>query len=182
MNISLVKDKLTVKNVNPQHENHQTDRNTFLSYPENVRLTENEVELVKPMIACGASKQKVKAFLSINREAPVPLKVLHNLDSKMKQEKQSPNRRDDLKRLIEMMTQVPNARVRIITNENNELIGVFFQDERMAHFFDKYPEIIFFDATHKLNNLDIKKLVLKKSSPTKMFFKDYETMKCFWVT
>lgn len=53
------------------------------------------------------------------------------------------------------MVKIPNARVRIIRNENNDLVGVFFQDERMAHFYDKYPEIIFFDATHKLNNLDM---------------------------
>lgn len=89
------------------------------------------------------------------REATVSLKALHKLQSNVQKQKQSCNRKDDLKRLIELMVKIPNARVRIIRNENNDLVGVFFQDERMAHFYDKYPEIIFFDATHKLNNLDM---------------------------
>lgn len=153
--ISLKKDKLTVTHVNLNHENHQTDRATFLSYPENVKLTESEVKLVSPMFACGASKQLVKAFISKDREATVPLKLLHNLDSKLKQQKQGFNRKEDLIRLIEMMMQVPNGRVRIISNEENELIGVFFQDERMATIFEKYPDVIFFDATHKLNSAEM---------------------------
>lgn len=155
VNISLVQDKLTVTETNDIHENHQTDKNTFLAYPENVKLTDNEVDAVKPYFACGASKQKVKAFLSNGRETPVSLKSLHNLATKLKLERQSSNRKDDLRRLIEMMLTIPNARVRIIKNGNDDLIGVFFQDERMALFYDKYPEIIFFDATHRLNNLNL---------------------------
>lgn len=33
--------------------------------------------------------------------------------------------------------------------------GVYFQDERMWKIYERYPEIVFFDATHKLNNLDL---------------------------
>lgn len=151
----MLKDKLTVRDINLNHENHQTDRKTFLAYPENVKLTESEATNIKPMIACGSSKQKIKAFISKSREGPVSLRALHNLQAKMHNESETCSRRDDMQHLIKMMTGVPNARVRIITKENDEFVGVLFQDERMAYFYDKYPEVVFYDATHKLNNSDM---------------------------
>lgn len=107
------------------------------------------------MIACGASKQKIKAFLSKERQAPVSLKSLHNLQIKMQAQKQPSNRSDDLNRLIDIMMEVPNSKVRVIITENEELVGVFFQDERIAHVYEKFPEILFYDATHLLNNLNM---------------------------
>lgn len=153
--ISLIKGKLTVTKSDLAHENHNTDRKTFLSYPENVRLTPKEVEDLRKMMDCGANKQKIKANLMKEREAALPLRVLHNFQTKVHLEKQTSNRKDDLKRLIEMMMTVPNAKVRVVVDENNELIGVYYQDERMWQLFDKHPEILFYDATHKLNNLDM---------------------------
>lgn len=142
----------SVTEINPNHENHDTDRNTFLAYPESVRLTESEAAEATKMIEAGGSKQRIKALLSKGREAPVPLAVLHNLDTKNRLSKQTNNRKDDFKHLIDMMASIPNARIRIITNDQNEFIGLYFQDERMAHMFEKYPEIILYDATHDLNN------------------------------
>ena len=31
--------------------------------------------------------------------------------------------------------------------------GIFFQDEEMKLMYDKFPEILFVDATYKLNDL-----------------------------
>lgn len=148
----MVGGKFCVKEINPTHENHDTNRNTFLAYPENVRLTENEAAEATRMIEAGGSKQRIKALLSNGRDAKVPLKVLHNLDTKIRLSKQTTNRNDDFKNLIDMMTSVPNARIRIIANGQDEFLGLYFQDERMAYMFEKYPEIIFYDATHDLNN------------------------------
>lgn len=38
---------------------------------------------------------------------------------------------------------------------NNSVQGVYFQDERMCHLYDKYPQLILFDATYKINNLNL---------------------------
>ncbi|KAG4065407.1 hypothetical protein HA402_002805 [Bradysia odoriphaga] len=104
------------------------------------------------MIEAGGSKQRIKAMLSKGREASVPLKTIYNLDTKIRLSKQTNNRKDDFKHLIDMMTSVPNARTRIITDDQDKFIGLYFQDERMAHLYEKYPEILFYDATHDLNN------------------------------
>ena len=41
----------------------------------------------------------------------------------------------------------------IFTDDNNVLTGLFFQDRLMKTTFASYPEIIFVDATYKLNEL-----------------------------
>lgn len=36
--------------------------------------------------------------------------------------------------------------------EDNELVGLFYQDEDMKNAFKNYPEIVFVDAIHKTND------------------------------
>lgn len=35
------------------------------------------------------------------------------------------------------------------------IVGIFFQDDRMATFFEYFPELILFDGSYKLNNRDM---------------------------
>lgn len=58
------------------------------------------------------------------------------------------------------MGKIPNARVKVVINDSNELTGIYFQDERMAKLFDKYPEVLLIDATYKLNNRGVPLFVL----------------------
>lgn len=125
----MVGGKFEVTEIISTHENHDTDRRTFLAYPESVHLTENETAKATRMIECGGSKQRIKALLSKGRDTPVPLKTLYNLDTKIRVSRQTNNRKDDFKKLIDMMTSVPNARVRVITNV--QFIGLYYQNERM---------------------------------------------------
>lgn len=41
----------------------------------------------------------------------------------------------------------------VIKNENNELQAIFYQDSEMKRKFSLCPEVLFIDATQKLNNL-----------------------------
>ena len=41
----------------------------------------------------------------------------------------------------------------IFTDDDNTFTGLFFQDHLMKSSFASYPEIIFIDATYKLNEL-----------------------------
>jgi len=43
--------------------------------------------------------------------------------------------------------------VEIIVTKENVVNGIFFQDKEMWHMYDKFPEILFVDATYKLNDL-----------------------------
>lgn len=81
VSIGLLKGKLTVKKLISDHENHVQDINTFVHYPENLRLNDEEKKMSIPMLKCGASKQKLKYYLSEKRGVPVSLKNIHNLQT-----------------------------------------------------------------------------------------------------
>lgn len=51
------------------------------------------------------------------------------------------------------MKKVPNTTIKVACEEDsNELIGIFYQDQRMAELFKNYPEVVIFDATYRLND------------------------------
>ena len=43
--------------------------------------------------------------------------------------------------------------IEIIVTKENVINGIFFQDEEMRCMYDRFPEILFVDATYKLNDL-----------------------------
>lgn len=50
------------------------------------------------------------------------------------------------------METVDGAIHKIITSDENEIDGIFFQDEKMRVNFEKFPEVLLFDCTYKLND------------------------------
>lgn len=106
------------------HANHRSDEMTFKHYPENLRLTAKENMEARKMIAVNGSKRMIKAHLSKNRNSPVPLQALHNLQTKMRKEKQILGPENELVRVIEAMKTVPNATVRVIENDVQEFVGI----------------------------------------------------------
>lgn len=116
---------LIVTEVNLNHRNHRLDKQTFDFYPENLRLKREQKDEVKKMIALGVNKQKLKAQLMKENNRVISLKVLHNIQTKQRLLKEGNNRETELKQLLEELQKVPNARIRVFTNEENELIGIF---------------------------------------------------------
>ena len=52
------------------------------------------------------------------------------------------------------------AVVEVTVNGENVLSGIYFQDKIMRETYQRYPEILFVDATHKLNELRMPLYVL----------------------
>ena len=52
-----------------------------------------------------------------------------------------------------MLRNLHRCTVDISTDPDDNFCGLFIQDEHMRRVFDAYPEIIFFDATYKLLEL-----------------------------
>lgn len=150
-----------MSSVHIAHKNHQINDQTFNHYPENVRLSSDEIEKAKTMLASDGKKAKIKANLMAQRiekgsNVPVLLKAIHNLWTKNRLGKeQLLNGETELEKLLNNMFQVPGARVEVLRDENNELVCIFFQDARMLSMFNHYPELLLFDATYKLNNREM---------------------------
>lgn len=58
------------------------------------------------------------------------------------------------------MKAFPGAAVKVVIDENNYLLGIYFQDERMKIMFNLYPDLVIFDATYTLNNRKMPLFVL----------------------
>lgn len=143
------------------------DQQTYDHYPENVRLEGEALLLAEQMIRVGGNKKNIKMHLMKVTGKPVLTKTLHNIQTKNLQEKQAGSE-GMLQKLYNILDAIPNANVCFISDEEDELVGKlcrrflcfvflndFFQDERMQHLYAKYPEVILYDATYKLNNLDM---------------------------
>lgn len=50
-----------------QHENHTQDFETFMKYPENLRLKPNEIRYAKELLSKGFNKKTIKAKLKEKR-------------------------------------------------------------------------------------------------------------------
>lgn len=58
----------------------------------------------------------------------------------------------EINQLIEQMEAVNGAYHKILVNNENEIDGIFFQDKNMRSSFHKFPDVILFDCTYKLND------------------------------
>lgn len=123
--LALVDNKLTVKDIQLTHENHNLDEATYNHYPENMRIDNEQLKTVEKMIEIGGNKQKIKADLMKNGNKVIALKTLHNIQTKQRKEKQGSNDVDSMEKLLQQLQQVPNARIRVVTNEDLELIGKY---------------------------------------------------------
>lgn len=152
---------LVVKESNLEHSNHELSEERFWHLPEKLRLNAEEMKEAELCLKSGGNKKKIQAHLMQQRDGkPVILKTLHNISSKL-QKNEHENGHTDLEKMIESMKAIPDAVINIAYEQDTkELIGVYFQDKRMKAIFEKFPEVLIFDATYKLNNYKLPLFVL----------------------
>lgn len=111
-----------MKKADLQHVNHATTQQVYNHYPEKMRLDTDEIAEANNMIKVGGSKKLIKSHFEMKRKTPVSIKSLHNLQTKMNAAIEGPSE-NPLENLHKALSQVPNARVRFICDENDDLIG-----------------------------------------------------------
>lgn len=125
----LSKDKLVVREVNLNHENHRSDETTFAHYPENQRLNNKQKKKANDMIRVGVKMTKLKSYF-MEQGTTVPLKTLHNMKTKQQNLNKCLDESNELKQLLQELQKIPNATIRVYTNENDELIGKFVEPNK----------------------------------------------------
>ncbi|KAG4068436.1 hypothetical protein HA402_004776 [Bradysia odoriphaga] len=135
IHLNFKEDKLVVSKAVLDHENHRVDEATFAHYPENMRIDPAKLESVEKMIELGVNKHKLKADLMKDGKSNISLKTLHNVQTKQRLKQQGSNDADIMEKLLERLRQVPNARIKVVTDEKLELIAV-----------------VVYDATYQMNN------------------------------
>lgn len=99
-----------------------------------MRISADKVESVQKIISLGVNKQKMKTDLMSDGKTIVSLKHLHNVQTKLRLRKEANYQGDDLQKLLERLREIPNARIRVVTNEENELIGKRYVPQIYYHF------------------------------------------------
>ena len=60
---------------------------------------------------------------------------------------------NDLMTLVADLRKDSTLAIDVFTDEDNNLLDIFYPDARMHSLYASFPEMLFVDATHKLTNL-----------------------------
>ena len=77
------------------------------------------------------------------------LKDLSNIE----QENKNANPGNDLEHMVRKLRDTYKCDVKLLSDEDSNFCGVFFQDQSMKDVFASYPELVCLDSTYKLTNL-----------------------------
>uniref|UniRef100_A0A7M5WKL7 ZSWIM1/3 RNaseH-like domain-containing protein n=2 Tax=Clytia hemisphaerica TaxID=252671 RepID=A0A7M5WKL7_9CNID len=80
------------------------------------------------------------------------MRDVHNLN---KLSKDVDKTRNDLQSVVNILKNEFGCSVNLHKDNEDNFLGLFFQDESMKVNFDRFPEILFVDATYKVNELRI---------------------------
>lgn len=106
------------------HTNHPIDQQTYDNYVENMRLTNENEDSLRKMIAVGGNKKKIKMDLMNTTGKPIMMKQIHNLQTKMQNET-ARGTGNELQKLYDILVAIPGATVRFVTNDNGDFVGNF---------------------------------------------------------
>lgn len=144
--------RLQILKLNENHA-HLRSENLFKSMPKQRRHTiESLAEYLKKVVDVRPSIQLLQQQISTKTDV-VKRKDIYNFRAKQTRLQHNVTiDLSDLEKVVAEMQTVQGSAVKILHNDNNELDGLMFQDNRMKTYFAQYPDLIMFDATYSLND------------------------------
>ncbi|KAH9369583.1 hypothetical protein HPB48_011523 [Haemaphysalis longicornis] len=136
---------LEVRSVNLEH-NHPVAPQLFQQLPQQRRLPPDLKAKARHLLKLRANKMLVREQIQKESGHAVSLKDLSNISAEGKHAEP----RNNLPEVVRILQEKHKAAVRLLTDEDNELQALYFQDEHMKASFEAYLELIFVDATYKL--------------------------------
>ena len=81
---------------------------------------------------------------------PVTLRDLTNIQTQLRSKLGSSN---SLQKVMTHLKEDPMVTLEVFADQDKNLMGIFYQDNNMKQLYAAFPEILFVDATHKVNEL-----------------------------
>lgn len=150
---------LEITNISNEH-NHKTSAELFSHMPkQRIAAIKQNVDYINSSLDARGNYRVIQSRVNANDETKgvITLRDLYNTKVKISETNKHDN---DLVQLVEEMLKIEDSVVKVITNNQNELEMIFFQDYRMKKFFEMYPDLIMFDGTYKLNDRRMPLVVL----------------------
>jgi len=142
---------LDVVEMNEEHSNHTISVEAFLHLPQQRRLDPAQMQLAETLISVRANSKLIQHTLHNASGKVVLLKDIANLSYKLRKQS-TPN---NLTEVLKQLQRHRDCVVKVMVNEENILLCIFYQDEQMQEIFKSYPEMLLCDATHKLQDLQL---------------------------
>ena len=142
--------KLVVADVVKTH-NHEVTKSFFELLPSQRKLDKETKKKAKEMLDVKANKKMVQQYLTEKTGKVVLLKDVHNLQAREDRQKIKPQ--EELQQLCSWLDEREDLYVQYVTDENQQIQGIYMQDKTMYKIFDAFPEVILVDATHKTNDV-----------------------------
>lgn len=137
---------LVVDDLHAAH-NHDRSENIFGGLPNQRRLDEDEKQFAMNMISMKPNMRLLQKEICAKTGKITVLKDLQNI----KQQQRKIFAGGDLEAIYEEVKARNDINAEVFV-DNNELQGIYLQDERMRKYFELYPEMALMDATYKLND------------------------------
>ncbi|XP_040079462.1 zinc finger SWIM domain-containing protein 1-like [Ixodes scapularis] len=136
---------LEVRSLTLEH-NHTVVPEFFKHLPQQRRLPPELQAKARTLLKLKANKMMVRQEMQKESGNAILLKDLSNIAAKGKDAKE----RNNLPEVVRALQEKHHATVRVLTDENDELQAIYFQDDQMKRSFQDCPEVLFIDATYKL--------------------------------
>ncbi|CAH1967293.1 unnamed protein product [Acanthoscelides obtectus] len=133
--------KLVLTKVDNVH-NHDLDKTMFSLLPKQRRLNTDEKKEVLRLKKLKCSKTLLKDYMQNKTGKKLSLSDISNV--------RSTSTKDDLAEVLEYLEGQPESHVHAVTDAENVLQGIFFQNQQMADYFCTYPELLVIDSTFKV--------------------------------
>ena len=141
-------DKLRITSFEENH-NHVLNRELYNHLPKQRKLTAEEKSMVLADLKVGGNKKLIQEKLMRDTNKVIILKDLSNIE----QENKNANPGNDLEHMVRKLRDTYKCDVKLLSDEDSNFCGVFFQDQSMKDVFASYPELVCLDSTYKLTNL-----------------------------
>lgn len=143
-----------IVNVFNEDHNHSPNKNEFNALPRQRKLNESDKEEVSHLMKLKCNKKLLQSYIQNKTGKLVQLRDLTNLKASVT------CGQNDIVSVVNMLKTQDGATVEVLVNEDNVMLGLFFQDAQMKQCYQAYPELMLLDATYKLINLRMPLYVL----------------------
>ncbi|KAL1417862.1 hypothetical protein MTO96_026500 [Rhipicephalus appendiculatus] len=140
---------LQVKTIETVH-NHIVSKGCYEQLPRQRKLTGQQLNDTQKILSLGGNKNLIQSNLWSSGKV-VLLRDLRNVQTAAAAS-MGLHHSESLQSIAAIAKKVGGTLDILANEEDNQLIGIFFQDEDMRSAFKNYPEIVFVDAIHKTND------------------------------
>ncbi|XP_047145569.2 uncharacterized protein LOC124818598 [Hydra vulgaris] len=136
---------LILHKLNNTH-NHEVSEIFYKHLPNQRRLPDYAIAKAETLLGLKANKKLLQRELLNETGKMITLRDLSNIAASAHKS----DTRNDITAFITTLKEKYNANVEVLTDADNNLQGLFFQDFFMHSVYNAYPEFLCMDATYKL--------------------------------